>query len=80
MGATNHCSQSGSNFQTPFFDLKNKNFDKNALLSCSTMCVVSIDTTFMTNGAAVVNFYSFVWAVPTAVVNQEVILKVDFLT
>ena len=33
---------------------------KNALLSCSTMCVLSIDTTFMTIGAAVVDFYSFV--------------------
>ena len=47
------------------------NFDKNALLSCSTMCVLSIATTFVTISAAVVNFYSFVWAQPTTVVNQK---------
>ena len=54
------------------------NFDKNAL-SCSTMCVLSIYTTFMTIGVAVVDFYSFVWAQPTTAVNQAVIFKVDFL-
>ena len=36
------------------------NLDKNALLSCGTRCVLSIDTTFVTIGAAVVDLYSFV--------------------
>ena len=58
-------------FSNSIFDIKNKNLDKNALLSCSTMCALSIDTTFATIGAAVVEFYSFVWAEPTAVVSQE---------
>ena len=35
------------------------NLDKNALLSFSTVCALSIDT-FMTIGAAVVDFSSFV--------------------
>ena len=56
-------NKKNKNNQLPLLELlvaaKNKNLDKNALLSCSTMYVLSIDT-FMTIGAAVVDFYSFV--------------------